>query len=129
MLVHPSSIDLSGRTLRYPTGRLAVRRGKIGTRWRRPTAGRQALLALARLRRGDTYAHLAAGFGIGLATAYRCLREAVDVPAALAPTLAEAMRVARTKAFVIQGEVGKAHGRLMFASSTCTEPRPERRLR
>jgi hypothetical protein len=32
---------------------------------------------------------------------YRYIREAVDVLAALAPTLAEAMDIARTKAFVI----------------------------
>ncbi len=101
MLVYPSSIDLSSRTLRYLTGRLAARRGEIGTRWRRLTAGRQALLALAYLRCGDTYAQLAAGFGIGIATGYRYIREAVDVLAVLAPTLAEAMRVARAKAFVI----------------------------
>lgn len=101
MLVYPSSINLSGRTLRFLTGRLTARRQEIGTRWRRLPAGRQALLALAHLRCGDTYARLAAGFGIGIATAYRYIREAVDVLAALAPTLAEAMHIARTKAFVI----------------------------
>ncbi len=101
MLVHPSSIGLSSRTLWFLTGRLVARRGEIGTRWRRLTAGRQALLALAPLRCGDTCTQLAAGFGIGIATAYRCIREAVDVLAALAPTLAQAMRIARTKAFVI----------------------------
>ncbi|MFD3537785.1 transposase family protein [Streptomyces sp. NPDC058664] len=83
------------------TGRLFVRRGEIGTRWRRLTAGRQAVLALAHLRCGDTYAQLAAGFGIGIATAYRYIREAVEVLAGLAPTLAEAMNIAQTKAFVI----------------------------
>jgi hypothetical protein len=83
--VYPSSIDLSSRTLRCLTGRLAARRGEIGTRWRRLTANRQALLALAHLRCGDTYAQLATGFGIGGATVYRYIREAVDVLAALAP--------------------------------------------
>ncbi|MFE9377607.1 transposase family protein [Streptomyces sp. NPDC006855] len=101
MLVCPSSIDLSSRTLRCLTGRLAARRGEFGTRWRRLTANRQALLALVHLRCGDTYAQLAAGFGIGVATVYRYIREAVDVLSALAPTLAEAMDIARTKAFVI----------------------------
>ncbi len=63
--------------------------------------GRQALLALAHLRCGDTCAQLAAGFRIGVATAYRCIREAVGVLAALAPTPAEAMKTVWTKAFVI----------------------------
>ena len=101
MLVYPSSIDLSSRTLRCLTGHLTVRRGEIGTRWRRLTAGRQALLALAHLRCGDTYARLAAGFGVGIATVYRYIREAVEILAALAPTLADATNIWRTKAFVI----------------------------
>ncbi|WP_411078457.1 transposase family protein [Streptomyces sp. cmx-10-25] len=101
MLVYPSSIDLSSRTLRFLTGRLTARRQGIGTRWRRLPASRQALLALAHLRCGDTYAQLAAGFGIGIATVYRYIREAVEVLAALAPSLAEAMRTIREKAFVI----------------------------
>ncbi len=101
MLVYPSSIDLSSRTLRFLTGQLAIRRGEIGTRLRRLSAGRQALPALAHLRCGDTYAQLAAGFGIGVATVYRYTREAVEVLAALAPSLAEAMNTIRAKAFVI----------------------------
>ncbi|MEV0410508.1 transposase family protein [Streptomyces sp. NPDC050448] len=101
MLVYPSAVDLSTRTLRYLAGQLRSRQREIGTRWRRLPTGRQALLALAHLRCGDTYARLAAGFGIGIATVYRYIREAVDVLAAIAPTLAEAMKTIRTKAFVI----------------------------
>ncbi|MEV0486049.1 transposase family protein [Streptomyces sp. NPDC050508] len=101
MLVYPSSIDLSSRTLRFLTGQLTARRQEIGTRWRRLPAARQALLALAHLRCGDTYAQLAAGFGIGIATVYRYIREAVEALTALAPSLAEAMKTIRTKAFVI----------------------------
>ena len=56
---------------------------------------------LAHLRRGDTYAQLAAGFRIGVATVYRYIRETVDLLAALAPTLRDAVEVARAKAFVI----------------------------
>ncbi|MFF1595009.1 transposase family protein [Streptomyces sp. NPDC058286] len=101
MLVYPSSMDLSSHTLRYLSRQLAVRHREIGTRWRRLPAGRQALLALAHLRCGDTYAQLAAGFGIGIATAFRYIREAIEVLAALAPTLAQAMTTIREKAFVI----------------------------
>ncbi|MFE7427937.1 transposase family protein [Streptomyces sp. NPDC057545] len=101
MLVYPSSIDLSSGTLCYLTTRLRARRQEIGTRWRRLPVGRQALLALAHLRCGDTYARLAAGFGIGVATVYRYIREVIDVLAAAAPTLTEAMKTVRAKAFVI----------------------------
>ncbi|GGN86815.1 IS5 family transposase [Streptomyces albiflavescens] len=65
------------------------------------SAGRQALLALAHLRNGHPYAQLAAGFGIGTTTAYRYITEAVDVLAALAPSLADAVRAASRKAFVL----------------------------
>jgi hypothetical protein len=40
-------------------------------------AGRQSLPALAHLRCGDTYVQFAAGSGIGVATVYRYVREAV----------------------------------------------------
>ncbi|WP_433401444.1 transposase family protein [Streptomyces sp. CA-146814] len=101
MLVYPSAIDLSSRTLRFLTGRLKDRRREIGTRWRRLPASRQALLTLAHLRGGDTYAQLAAGFGVGIATVYRYIREAVEVLASLAPSLDETMRTIRERAFII----------------------------
>ncbi|MBM7058260.1 IS5 family transposase [Streptomyces sp. RHZ10] len=88
-------------TLRYLSELLTARRRELGTRWRRLAAERQALLVLAHLRCGHTYAQLAAGFGIGLATVYRYIAEAVEVLAALAPTLQQAMTVAASKAYVI----------------------------
>lgn len=101
MLVYPSSIDLSSRTLGHLARQLAARQREIGTRWRRLPVSRQALLALAHLRCGDTYTQLAAGFGIGIATVYRNIREAIEVLAALAPTLTEVMMTATPKAYVI----------------------------
>jgi DDE superfamily endonuclease len=59
------------------------------------------LLVRAHLRCGHTYAQLAAGFGVGTTTAYRYVTEAVDLLAALAPTLADAMKTASTKAFML----------------------------
>ncbi|MDX3372693.1 transposase family protein [Streptomyces sp. ME02-6987-2C] len=102
-LVYPSGIDLSSRTLQRLSGLLAGHRRRIGSRWRRLTCGRQVLLVLAHLRCGDTYARLAAGFYIAVATAYRYTREAVDLLAALAPTLERARETVRKKAYVILG--------------------------
>ncbi|MEV5160794.1 transposase family protein, partial [Streptomyces sp. NPDC053728] len=101
MLVYPSGIDLSSRNLQHLSGLLAGHRRRIGSRWRRLTCGRQALLVLAHLRCGDTYGRLAAGFRVGIATVYRYIREAVDLLAALAPTLEQAMTTVRNKAYVI----------------------------
>ena len=66
-----------------------------------PPAGRQALLVLAHLRKGETYTALAGGFGVGTTTVFRYVREGIDVLAAVAPTLDQALDVARRKAFVI----------------------------
>lgn len=101
MLVYPSGIDLSSSTLRFLSGLLVARQRERGTRWRRLPAGRQALLVLAHLRCGHTYAQLAAGFGVGTTTAYRYVAEAVEILAARAPDLAAAVRSAACKAFVI----------------------------
>ncbi|MGW5643367.1 transposase family protein, partial [Saccharopolyspora sp. NPDC003762] len=64
---------------------------KIGSRWRKLPAHQQALLTLAHLRNGDTYARLAAGFGVGTATVYRYIRETTELLAARAPSLTAAL--------------------------------------
>ncbi|CAM5379282.1 hypothetical protein SHIRM173S_04755 [Streptomyces hirsutus] len=94
---------MSSSALRFLSAKLRRRRQELGTRWRRLSSGRQALLTLAHLRNGHPYAQLAAGFGVGTTTAYRYITEAVELLAALAPTLAEAARTASTKAFVLLG--------------------------
>jgi hypothetical protein len=80
---------------------LRQHRALLGTRWRRLTVGEQALLVVAHLRKGETYADLAAGYGIGTTTVFRYIREAIELLAALAPTLHEAITLAARKAFVI----------------------------
>ena len=70
------------RALQLLAEALRRRRHELRTRWRRLDAGRQALLVLAYLRKGETYADLAYGFGIGVATVYR---EGLALLAALDP--------------------------------------------
>lgn len=98
MRVYPPGVDVSSSTLHFLAARLREHRRALGTRWRRLNAGRQALLTLVHLRNGQPYAQLAAGFGVGTTTAYRYITEAVNLLAALAPTPAEAVRAASTKA-------------------------------
>lgn len=59
---------------------------------------------------------LAAGFGVGITTAYRYVTEAVEVLAALAPTLAEAVRAALMKHGMNVQVIADPSGRLVWAS-------------
>jgi hypothetical protein len=101
VLSYSAAVDLSSRTLQYAAGLLRQHRQLIGSRWRKLSCSRQALLVLAHLRCGDTYTRLAAGFGVGVATVYRYVTELVDLLARSAPDLAAAMNAARRKAYVV----------------------------
>jgi hypothetical protein len=80
------------------------RRAQVGTRWRRLSVGEQALLVTAHLRKGETYTDLAAGFGVGTATLFRYITEAIEVLAALAPTLRCVTSGSADRARVIGGQ-------------------------
>ena len=58
-------------------------------------ARQQALLVLAYLRKGETYAELAAGFSVGTATAWRYVTKTVALLAARSPRLRRALDQAR----------------------------------
>ncbi|BCB86995.1 transposase family protein [Phytohabitans suffuscus] len=90
-MTYPGTLSLSRAHLTHLADLLRGHRARIGSRWRKLTPGRQALLVLAHLRNGDTYTRLAAGFEIGLATVYRYVREATDLLAARAPSLTAAL--------------------------------------
>jgi hypothetical protein len=94
-------MSVSNRALIMLADLLRQRRTQRGTRWRRLDAGRQALLVVAYLRKGETYADLAGGFAVGTTTVYRYVREALDLLAVRAPTLQQAIEVARGKAYVV----------------------------
>jgi hypothetical protein len=101
VLSYPSGMSVSSRALIMLADALRQRRNEQATRWRKLSAGRQALLVVAYLRKGETYADLACGFKIGTSTVYRYVREALTLLAAMAPSLEQAIEVARGKAFVI----------------------------
>lgn len=90
-MTYPGTIALSRAHLTHLADLLRAHRHHIGSRWRKLSAGQQALLVLAHLRNGDTYPRLAEGFGVGLATVFRYVREAVDLLAARAPSLTAAL--------------------------------------
>lgn len=101
MLFYRAALDLSPRTRDFVADLIRGHRRRIGSRWRVLPPGRQALLVLVHLRRNETFAALAAAFGVGVATAHRYVTEVVDLLAELAPDLRAALQIAQRKAYVI----------------------------
>src|ERR1700755_2483784 len=96
LLFYRAALPLSRKTLNYVAGLIRRHRKSIGSRWRKLDPGQQGLLVLAYLRKGETFADLAAGFGVGAATAWRYIDEAVALLAARAPKLRKAVRDAKS---------------------------------
>jgi DDE superfamily endonuclease/Helix-turn-helix of DDE superfamily endonuclease len=92
MLFYRAALPLSSRTLAFVAGIIRRHRTAIGSPWRKLNPARQALLVLAYLRKGETFAELAAGFAVGTTTAWRYVNETVDLLAARAPKLRTAVR-------------------------------------
>ena len=103
MLFYRACLPLSRATLAYLAGVIRRHRRQIGSCWRKCNPGQQALLVLAHLHKGETFADLAAGFGIGTATAWRYVRETVALLAGRAPKLPAALAAAKKAghAFVV----------------------------
>jgi hypothetical protein len=95
VLFYRAALPLPSRTLNYTAGIIRRHLKAIGSRWRKLNPGRQALLVLAYLRKGETFAQLAAGFGIGRTTAWRYVNETTELLAARAPKLCAAVRDAK----------------------------------
>lgn len=99
LLVHPAHVDLPTSTLHYLTAHL--RTPPTGTDNTLAPASRRTTGTAAYPRCGHTYTQLTARFsGTPMApTGTSC--EGIEVLAALAPGLAETVKAASTKAFVI----------------------------
>ena len=85
MLFYRAALPLSSRTLTFAAGIIRRHRASIGSGWRKLSPGKQALLVLVYLRKGETFADVAAGFGVGTATAWRYVNETVALLAARGP--------------------------------------------
>src|SRR6266705_5969010 len=92
MLFYRAALPLSSRTLTFVAGVIRRHRAAIGSPWRKLNAGRQALLVLVYLRKGETFTEVAAGFEVGTTTAWRYVNETVALLAARAPKLRRAVR-------------------------------------
>src|SRR5258708_2386607 len=99
MLFYRAALPLSRQTLTFVSGIIRRHRKSIGSRWRKLNPGQQALLVLAYLRKGETFADLAAGFGVGTTTAWRYAGEAVALLAAGSRKLRKAVRDAKKKGY------------------------------
>ncbi|MEV4105944.1 transposase family protein [Nonomuraea sp. NPDC049649] len=104
MLSYPSVIPLSDHTLTRLAQLIRAPRAERRCRWRRLDPAQQALLVLAHLRNGDTYARLAASFHIGTSTAWRYVHEVLDPLATLADDVhAAALRANRLAYAILDG--------------------------
>jgi hypothetical protein len=95
MLFYRAALPLSSRTLNYTAGIIRRHRVAIASPWRKLSPGQQALLVLVYLRKGETFALLAAGFGVSTTTAWRYVNETAELLAARAPKLRQAVRDAK----------------------------------
>src|ERR1700689_5040323 len=95
MLFYRAALPLSRQTLSFVSGIIRRHRASIGSLWRKLDPGQQALLVLVHLRKGEPFAQVAAGFGVGTATAWRYVTETVALLAARAPKLRQAVRGAK----------------------------------
>ena len=95
MLFYRAALPLSSRTLNFTAGLIRRHRKSIGSLCRKLNPGQQAMLVLVYLRKGETFTELAAGFGVGLATAWRYVEETTALLAARAPKLRQAVRDAK----------------------------------
>ncbi|WP_344458548.1 transposase family protein, partial [Actinocorallia aurantiaca] len=95
MLFYRSSLPLSRSTLDYVTRLVRRHRTKLRSKGRALPPGQQALMTVAYLKNGETFAQLAAGFNVGTTTAWRYINETVTLLSARSPRLDRALAKAK----------------------------------
>ncbi|MBB4986569.1 hypothetical protein GGE06_007537 [Streptomyces sp. SFB5A] len=91
MVPYRAMLDVPHELVEHVSWLIYARRCERRSRWRKLDCFQQALLALVHLRKNETLPALAAGFGVSTATAWRYVDETLDVLAAWAPGLHEAL--------------------------------------
>jgi DDE superfamily endonuclease/Helix-turn-helix of DDE superfamily endonuclease len=93
VIAYRATLDVPRELVTYLSGLLRTHRRGLGTRrgTRKLTCWRQALFGLIWFRKREDLTVLGAGFGISRPTAYRYWNEIIQVLAAQAPELAEAL--------------------------------------
>ncbi|MFE5596671.1 transposase family protein [Streptomyces sp. NPDC056549] len=84
-------VDVSHELVEHVSWLIHARRCERRSWWRKLGCFQQALLTLVHLRKNETLSALAAGFGISTTTAWRYVDETIEVLAAWAQGLHEAL--------------------------------------
>jgi hypothetical protein len=87
-----SALPVSRATITWLSGLIRAYRARIGSRWRKVSPGRQAVLVLAMLRKDERLADLAGPNQVSAATLRRYLLEVLGLLAGRAPRLDRTLR-------------------------------------
>src|SRR6184192_3749308 len=87
-----SALPVSAATIGWLAGLITAHRARIASRWRKVTAGQQAVLVLAMLRKDERLLDLAGPNGVSASTLRRYLLEVIGMLAGHAPRLNRVLR-------------------------------------
>lgn len=111
-LVYQSVLPVSKQTVVMAGDLIRKHRRRVGSRWRKASPGRQALLALAVLRHDQRLEDLAGGNGVSASTLRRWVLELVSLLAARAPPAAVSWQPCKPRMDqdrVADGDPGRLH--------------------
>lgn len=91
LVPYSSTLDVPHELVEHVSWLIHARRQELNSPWRHLGCCKQALPALAHLRKNERFPQLAAGFGVSTATAWRYVDETLKVLAAWTPGPHEAL--------------------------------------